>query len=96
MKILAIERELREVPEEKRKKILQSEAEKVWELYQQDVFREIYFDGSQKTAVLILECKDIQEASEILDTLPLVDTGYITFELIPLIPYSGFSRLFSK
>ena len=96
MKILALERELKEVPEEKRKKILQSEAERVWELHQQDIFREIYFHREQKTAVLILECKDEQEANEVLDTLPLVDAGYITFELIPLVPYPGFSRLFNK
>jgi hypothetical protein len=29
----------------------------------------------------------------VLSGLPLVNAGLIAFELIPLVPYSGFSRL---
>ena len=32
----------------------------------------------------------------ILATLPLVQEGLITFELIPLAPYPGFARLFEQ
>jgi hypothetical protein len=45
--------------------------------------------------VLILECADIEEAREVLNTLPLVKEGLITFDVIPLVPYPGFSRLFA-
>ncbi len=45
-------------------------------------------------AVLILECADAIEAHQALNTLPLVKEGLITFQVIPLIPYSGLARLF--
>ena len=36
------------------------------------MIREIYFHADQKSAIIILECKDIEEAKEHLFTLPLV------------------------
>ncbi|NPV71042.1 MAG: hypothetical protein HPY55_10415 [Firmicutes bacterium] len=44
--------------------------------------------------MLILECTGPAEAPEILATLPLVQQGLIEFDVIPLKPYPGFSRLF--
>jgi hypothetical protein len=35
------------------------------------------------------------EAAKILDQLPLVREGFISFKLIPLAPYDGFARLFA-
>jgi len=67
----------------------------VWELYQSGVLRELYFRQDKDSAVLILECTDINEAEEILNTLPLVKEGLISFDIIPLVPYPGFSRLFA-
>ena len=36
------------------------------------------------------------EAQQVLASLPLVQAGLITFEVIPLVPYPGFARLFEK
>jgi hypothetical protein len=47
-------------------------------------------------AVLVLECTDVEEANEVLNTLPLVKEGLITFDFIPLAPYPGFARLFEE
>jgi hypothetical protein len=47
-------------------------------------------------AVLVLECSDVDEAKHILGNLPLVRAGLIDFEVIPLIAYSGFARLFHQ
>ncbi len=74
---------------------LEPEAGRAWELYQADVIREMYFDRDHHTAVLMLECSSVEQAREILSTLPLVREQLIAFDLIPLIPYSGFSRLFA-
>jgi hypothetical protein len=41
-----------------------------------------------------LECQDVEEANEVISSLPLVQAGLIAFDLIPLIPYPGFARLF--
>jgi hypothetical protein len=95
MKILAIEREVPGIKEEQYSPHLKAEALKVWELYQVEKVREFYF-SKDNYAVLILECSDENEASEILDSLPLVKEGLIKFDIIPLLPYPGFSRLFNE
>ena len=94
MKILAIEKEVSGIREEDYKPFLKPEASKAWELYQKGIIRELYFTQTDNSAVLILECKDVNEANEYLNTLPLVKEGLIKFEVLPLIPYPGFARLF--
>jgi hypothetical protein len=46
--------------------------------------------------VLILECAETKEARQTLDSLPLVQAVPIRFEVVPLVPYSGFARLFGE
>lgn len=96
MKIIAIEKELQGIPAEAFISNLIAEATRVWELYQRGIFRELYFRADRPEAVLVLECASIAEAEQLLGTLPLVQNGLITFEIIPLVPYPGFARLFSK
>jgi muconolactone delta-isomerase len=96
MKILAIEKEVPGVTAEQFKPHLEAEAARAWELYQAGVFRELYFRQDWPGAVLILECEDVEEANQVLNTLPLVKDGLITFDILPLVAYPGFSRLFAK
>jgi hypothetical protein len=84
MKILAIEQELPGISADAfTPQRLRAEAARVWELYQADVLREIYFRTDRHAAVLMLECADVNEAQHILATLPLVQAALITFELLP-------------
>lgn len=94
MKILALEKKVPGVTDEAFKPYLEEEASRVWELYQAGTFRELYFRQDESSAVLILECEDVEEAKGFLGTLPLVREGLITFDVIPLAPYPGFARLF--
>jgi hypothetical protein len=75
---------------------LKAEAARLWELYQSGQVRESYFRQNRSEAVLILECHDTEEAQTLLDSLPLVRAGLIRFEIIPLVPYPGFERLFGE
>ena len=95
LKILAIEQELPGKTSADFAPHLQDEARQVWMLYQQGVIREFYFHRDDHVAVLMLECEDVEEAGRILDALPLVRAGVIRFQVIPLVPYDGFSRLFA-
>ena len=95
MKILAIEKETPETTDEQFAPFLRQEAQRVWELYKSGTIRETYFRVDRQEAVLILECEDLKEASRVLDSLPLVSRGLISFDVIPLIPYQGFERLFA-
>jgi muconolactone delta-isomerase len=95
MKILALEHELPGVKAEQFYPHLKAEAARVWELYQAGVLREIYFRQDRTTAVLIMECGNVEEARSVLATMPLVREGLIEFEVIPLAPYPGLARLFA-
>lgn len=94
MKVLALEKEVPGVTEAAFKPYLKEEAARVWALYRDGTLREMYFRQDEPSAVLILECEGAEEAQRVLDTLPLVREGLITFDVIPLAPYPGFSRLF--
>ena len=94
MKMIAIEKEVEGKKAKDFEPFLEDEAKKVWELHQRNDIREIYFRGDQKAAVLILECESVEKAEEILSQLPLVREKLIYFEIIPLVPYPGFERLF--
>ncbi len=96
MKILAIEKDTPGVSPGQFAPHLKAEARCVWQLYQEGQVRELYFRADRSEAVLVLECATTVEAQHVLDTLPLVREGLITFDLIPLIPYSGFARLFES
>ncbi|HTY60498.1 MAG TPA: superoxide dismutase [Bacteroidota bacterium] len=94
MKILAIESEARETTDAQCAPFLRQEALRVWDLYKTGVIRELYFHRDRHEAVLIMECQDPPEASRVLKSLPLVENGLISFDVIPLVPYNGFERLF--
>ncbi len=94
MKILALEKETPGADPEQFSHYLKPEARCVWQLYQSGCLREIYFRQERSAAVLVLECTSVAEAHQILQGLPLVAAGLISFEVIPLAPYPGFARLF--
>jgi hypothetical protein len=94
MKILALEKDIPGISDEQFGPHLKAEARRVWELQQAGILREIYFTQDTQSAVLILECADAAEATIVLKTLPLVQHGLIQFEVHPMVPYPGFSRLF--
>ena len=96
MKILALEKELPNVIAKESQPLLKEEARRVWELHQAGALREIYFNSNQHTAVIVLECPNVEEAQGLLSTLPLVKAGLVEFEVIPLVPYDGLARLFAE
>lgn len=96
MKILALEKEMPGATTGRFAPYLKAEAARLWELYKSGQVREMYFRQDRKDAVLVLECAHTQEARQLLDSLPLVQANLIDFEIIPLVPYPGFERLFME
>jgi muconolactone delta-isomerase len=95
MKILALEKDLPGITESRfTDEILKDEAARAWQLHQSGVIRQLYFRADRDAAVLILECSGVDEARAVLSTLPLVNGELIEFEVIPLVAYPGFARLF--
>jgi hypothetical protein len=91
MKVLAMEVEVKGIQPEQFQPYLKEEA-----IYQNGTIREFYYRADRSEAVLILECADVNEAREILASLPLVKAGLITFDIVLLVPYPGFARLFGE
>jgi muconolactone delta-isomerase len=94
MRVLAIEKDGPAAGRGDMKRFLQEEVRCVWDLYQNDKIREIWFTVSDRRAVLLLECASPEEAGALLATLPLVREQFIAFEILALKPYDGFERLF--
>jgi muconolactone delta-isomerase len=94
MKLIALEIENANATAADFEPHLKNEARHVWELQQQGIIRELYFRADQHTAVLVLECESLSQAQKLISSFPLVQQGLIHFDIIPLIPYPGFSRLF--
>ena len=92
MKILAIEKEIDGTGWDNLEDLLKDEAQHVFNLYLSDSLREIYFT-EDKNAVLVIETEDKKSARKLLDSLPLVKSGKIKFDIMELRPYTGFKRL---
>jgi muconolactone delta-isomerase len=95
MKILAIEHDVPGLNAEDFQPHLAAEAARAWELHQSGLIRELYYCPERSEVVLVLECAGVEQANDILDSLPLVQAGLITFELLTLTAYPGFARLFT-
>lgn len=96
MKILAIEQDAPGHSAVDFSPYLRAEAASVYALQQAGVIREMYFRSDRSSAVIILECASVDEARGVLERLPLVSAGLICFDIIQLVPYPGFARLFAE
>ncbi|NDZ17563.1 hypothetical protein C7T35_23085 [Variovorax sp. WS11] len=71
---------------------LAAEVARVRALYASGGMRQIWHRGDRPGAVLLLECDDIDAASSLLETLPLVVAGAVIVEsIVELKPYAGFA-----
>jgi hypothetical protein len=95
MKVLALGRDVVAQDDPRFAELRPTEARRVWELYQADVLREVYFRADSPNGVLLFEVPDVAAARAAVDSLPLVAAGLIDFDLVPLKPYPGFARLFA-
>src|SRR5207302_11167420 len=64
-------------------------------LYAQGICREFYTRANEPgRVVLMFESASIEAAKEALATIPFAQLHLIDFDLIPLAPFTGLSRLF--
>ena len=76
--------------------LMRAEAACLWELHQAGVVRQMFFRADRHEAVLLLEVAGPEAAKAALAALPLVSSGLIDFEIVPLRAYPGFARLFTQ
>jgi hypothetical protein len=96
MKVLALGHDVVAQDDPRFAELRPAEARRVWDLYQQEVLREVYFRADRPNGVLVFEVPDLEAARAAVDSLPLVAAGLIDFDLVPLRSYPGFARLFRE
>src|SRR6266566_5417573 len=95
MKILVLPKPREGVPLEALLPHAAAEIQAVWDLYAQGICREFYERAGQPgRVVLMFECATMEAAKEALARLPFVQLDLIDFDLIPLAPFAGLTRLF--
>jgi len=95
MKILVLPKPIEGVSREELLSHAAAEIQAVWELYAQGICREFYTRANEPgRVVLMFESASIEAAKEALATLPFAQLHLIDFDLIPLAPFTGLSRLF--
>jgi muconolactone delta-isomerase len=96
MRILAQSSDKPDTDRDRAMKLLREEAAEVWRLKKQGVIRDIWFTNPNRDAVMIMECSSVAEARSVLAELPLVKHGLIAFDVVELVTYDGFERLFRE
>lgn len=96
MQILAVDKMKKEVSEEALAPYLPQELAETISLYLEEKIRTFYFRKDRAGVVFILECDSVEEASELLNRLPLVQEGLLDFELIPVGPLKPLEMLFHR
>jgi len=74
--------------------LLKQEAKVLWDLQKNGIIRNIWFTRNTREAILIIEADDTIRIKGIIDTFPLVKEGLITYDIVELVAYDGYERLF--
>ncbi len=74
------------ITREQTAKIMPSEVRDTVQMYLDGHIEQWYARGDGKGVVFILDCKTVEEAKALTDTLPLVKAKLVTFDYMPLGP----------
>jgi len=95
MKILVLPKPSEGIRRESLEQYAADEIRAVWDLYARGIVREFYVRAAEPgRVVLMLECASVGAASDALATLPFARLHLIEFDVIPLAPFVGLTRLF--
>src|SRR5260221_12964880 len=95
MKILVLPKPIEGVSREELLSHAAAEIQAVWILYNHAASTEIYTRANEPgRVVLMFESASVEAAKEALATLPFAQLHLIDFDVIPLAPFTGLTRLF--
>jgi len=77
-------------------KLIRDEARTVWKMYESGLVRELFYLENLDGAALRCEAASLEELKKGVETLPMIRDGLLVPEYIPLYPYTGFGKLFTK
>lgn len=74
---------------------LDAEVRYGWENYKNETFREIYFRQDVLGVVIMVEADSIEAAKAAVEGFPLAKAGLVTFDTIPVGPFTNWEMLFA-
>jgi hypothetical protein len=77
-----------------KEQFLKQEAKVLWDLHKKGIVRSIWFTKKSREAILIIETEETIKAEDIINTFPLVKEELITYDIVELVAYDGYERLF--
>jgi uncharacterized protein YciI len=96
MQYLVIVRVKEEAPIRQIRALVKPEAAKVWEYYAEEKIRSAHYFADMDGAVLFLEAASLEAVKAAAQDFPMVAAGFLSTEIIPLKPYTGFAALFEN
>ena len=77
-------------------KVMQTEVRETVALYLDGKIQQWYSRGDGKGVVFLLDCKTVDEAKAILETLPLVKANFASFDYVTLGPLNPLRLLLTQ
>ena len=66
-----------------------------WDNYKNGTFREIYFRQDMLGVVVMVEADSLNAARAAVENFPLARAGLVSFETIPVGPFTNWEMLFA-
>ena len=89
MKVIVIAHRNQSAQPKEFEPFLQEDSNHVLKLIKMDVIREVYSRNDKKGAIMVVECKDEDDAKQIMSELPLFKANLLNFEIYGVSPYRG-------
>lgn len=74
---------------------LEAEVRYGWDNYKNGTFREIYFRQDVLGVVVMVEADSLNAARAAVENFPLARAGLVSFETIPVGPFTNWEMLFA-
>ncbi|MDO5614071.1 MAG: YciI family protein [Paracoccus sp. (in: a-proteobacteria)] len=76
--------------------LLDAEVRYAWQGYKDGAFRDIYFRQDVLGVVIMVEADSLDAAKSAVAGFPLAKAGLITFDVIPVGPFTNWEMLFAS
>jgi len=93
MKVFAIGSIIKPLTPEQQQQIMPKEVPATLKLYLDGAIEQFWFRGDKPGVVFLVDAESVDQAKSKVDSLPLVEAGWMTFDLIPVGPLAPLGLL---
>ncbi|WP_321784324.1 hypothetical protein [Paraburkholderia sp. J94] len=96
MKVFAVGSIIKPLTDEQQQRIMPKEVPHTLQLYLDGKIDQFWFRHDTPGVIFLMNAATVEEAKAVLDTLPLVENGLMSFDLTPVGPLAPLGRLIPK